>query len=225
MSDGPRIPLDRARAAAALLFERWGLLGPASMVVGSVRRQRPLVGDVEIVAPLPASPRNDPLFEAINETMGNPWRDEREALFAGNAAPNIPGVIPRAARPIGSIVRGLKPEFAACSLLVQLADGADLPVQVYRYTRENAGWMILYRTGPWDFGRWFLWQWKRRFGIPVGDDHHSASMDGHLVDSSEQVVSVPTEEEAFQLAGVPFVPPERRDAFMERVQASREAIR
>ena len=68
-------------------------------------------------------------------------------------------------------------------------------------------------------------RWKQRFGIPLGVEGRQASVGNHLVDASGQVVSVPTEEEAFRLAGVGLVPPRRRDAFIQRVQASREALR
>lgn len=231
MSSGPRITLDQARRAAAALAERWQLdtllpdHTPAGVVVGSVRRQRPEVGDLEIVAAMPATPRrgaitaaDDPLFRRINESMANPWTDERAPLFGATPEPDP-------ARIIGEAVRGLRPGFAAASLIVRPWPGVTLPVQVFRAPPEARGWLLLYRTGPAEFGAWFLGRWKRARGIPVGDDRHKASIDGHLVDAHGQIVPVPTEEEAFRLAGVAWIDPAGRDDFMARLQASREMLR
>ena len=230
MSEGPRIRHQEAVAVAEELRRRWNLargsavLSSHCFVVGSVRRQRAEVGDLEIVAPLPACWRtmklaaaDDPLFQRINATVTNPWRDEAAPLFAAES--------PAPEQPLGSAIRGLKPGFLACSLVLQPWPGIEIPCQVYRYTPENLGWMLIERTGPRKFGMWFLGAWKRRYGIPIGVDGRQASIDNHLVDGGGRVVPVWSEEEAFRLAGERYVPPEDRDAFMARLQASREALR
>lgn len=230
MSEGPRVRHSEAVAVAEELFQRWDLSGGNAgessrcFVVGSVRRQRADVGDLELVAPLPTatrgratSPSDDPLFSRINATVTNPWRDEAAPLFAAES--------PAPGQPLGSAIRGLKPGFLACSLVLQPWPGIEIPCQVYRYTPENLGWMLIERTGPRKFGMWFLGAWKRRYGIPIGVDGRQASIDNHLVDGGGRVVPVWSEEEAFRLAGERYVPPEDRDAFMARLQASREALR
>lgn len=232
MSDGPRIPLASADAVAAELVARWELRGdgPPEMwrnfVAGSVRRRRPEVGDLELVAPLPRpvpgrpiGPADDPLFRRINATVTNPWQDEKAPLFAAASAG------PPAELALGSAIRGLKPGFLACSLVLRPWDGIELQCQVYRYTPDNLGWMLIERTGPREFGMWFLGAWKRRYGIPVGVEGRQASIDNHLVDGGGRIVPTTTEEEAFRLAGQPYVEPHERDAFMSRLQASREALR
>jgi len=231
MSEGPRLPHAKASAVAAALFEKWDLSGllpdhsAACVVVGSVRRRRDEVGDLEIVAPVPpAAPgrkltsADDPLFRRINASMSNPWVDESNALFFATASDAGP-------EPIGTAVRGLKPGFLACSLIIRPWPDVEIPCQIFRYTPDNRGWLLIDRTGPRDFGIWFLWRWKVRYGIPVADEQRRASVDGHLVDAGGNVISVPTEQEAFRLAGVPYVPPEQRDTFMARQQAAREALR
>ncbi|MFN0133449.1 MAG: hypothetical protein ACKVW3_13095 [Phycisphaerales bacterium] len=175
MSEGPRLPLTTASKVAQVLFERWELSGllpdhsAANLVVGSVRRRRDEVGDIELAAPLPGgwetrklSPSDDPLFRRINETMSNPWRDESTPLFG--AQQTVPD------QPLGYAVRGLKPGFLACSLVLRTRIGIELPCQIYRYTPKNRGWLLIERTGPRDFGKWFLWRWKLQHGIPVGND-------------------------------------------------------
>lgn len=225
MSDGPRIPLAAAEAFVLALFQR--RIGYASIeeaaregveVVGSIRRRRPDIGDVEIIAPMPraADPEKvqsseDRMFRELNLCVSNPWVDGSGSLFA--AAPDT-------SRAFGQAVRGLKPGFKACSLRLQ-AYGVEVGMDVFRYDALNAGWVKLCRTGPSEFGQWFLGRWKERMGIPVGDPARKASIDGYLVDARGQIVPVATEEEAFRLIGANFVQPDRRDAMVEAMASRR----
>jgi hypothetical protein len=225
MSDGPRITLERAEAFVLAIFQR--RLGYASIeeaaregveVVGSIRRRRPDIGDIEIIAPLPraADPEKvqsseDRLFRELNLCVSNPWVDSSGSLFA--AAPDT-------SRAFGTAVRGLKPGFKACSLRLA-AYGVEVGLDVFRYDALNAGWVKLCRTGPSEFGQWFLGRWKERQGIPVGDPARKASVDGYLVDARGSVVPVASEEEAFRLIGANVVPPERRDAMVEAMASRR----
>lgn len=191
MSEGPRIQLGVAQRAAAALMYIWDMAEPACMVVGSVRRGRETVGDLEFIAPHaprggagglfdPAAP--DALFDAIDQTVKK-----------GNA----------------TVVRGLKPHFLAASLTLRMKspDGRFvIPVQVFRYTPANRGWVEIMRTGPDEFGRLFLHTWKEKHGITEGQ----ASIDGHLVDRLGMRVSVASEAEAFEKCGLPAVEPRDR---------------
>lgn len=200
MSAAPRLPLARALRVADVLFDRWGLDRVTCHLVGSCRRERPDVGDIEIIAP--AAPKaRDTLAGRIAATM------DGEGIFAGaEAGPKI-----------GRVVQGLKPGFLACSLVVRPYD-TEIPVQVYRYTPENYGWVMLMRTGPGEFGKWFLSAWKKRHGIPAA---LPASAAGHLVDASGKIVPVADEAAAFALCGVAWVAPERREAFVARMMEVR----
>jgi len=226
MSDGPRIPLAAAEAFVLAIFQR--RLGFASIeeaaregveVVGSIRRRRPDIGDIEIIAPMPraADPEKvqsseDRLFRELNLCVSNPWVDGSGSLFAEK---------PDTSRSFGVAVRGLKPGFKAASLQLK-AYGVEVGLDVFRFDALNAGWVKLCRTGPSEFGRWFLGRWKERQGIPVGDPARKASVDGYLVDSRGQIVPVATEEEAFRLIGSNFVAPDRRDAMCEAMQVRME---
>ena len=229
MSDGPRMTLDQARQVAKRLMTAWGIgeRRPdgqyASLFAGSIRRQRPLVGDIDIVAPAVTGIKkpvaaDDPLFARIDATMSNPYIDQRNPLFAG-ACPAIEGEI------IGTAVKGLKPGFLAASIALRLEGGGQIPVQVFRYVPSNRGWVILQKTGPSDFGKWFLGKWKEHYGIPRGVDDANASVANHLLDGAGEMVHVPTEAEAFRLCGLAEIPPEQRDAFIENKKAQREAMR
>lgn len=225
MSDGPRIPLEKAEEFVLAIFQR--RLGFASIeeaardgveVVGSIRRRRSDIGDIEIIAPMPraADPEKvqsseDRLFRELNLCVSNPWVDGSGSLFAS---------APDTSRAFGQAVRGLKPGFKACSLKLA-AYGVEVGLDVFRFDAHNAGWVKLCRTGPSEFGQWFLGRWKERMGIPVGDPKRQASIDGYLVDDRGQIVPVATEEEAFRMIGANFVPPDRRDAMVEAMAARR----
>lgn len=201
MSAGPRIPLEQACALAKELGARWKLphlsrLGPI-WVVGSVRRERPTVGDLEFLAPHEPK-ENDTLYDAIASTLCMPG----EAASIFGAPPDH----------IGKPVEGFKRGFLAASFEISMQDQV-VPVQVFRYTPANRGWQLLMRTGPSEFGIAFLGKWKEAFGIPKGSETAKASVDGHLVDKYGNVVPVDSEEDCFAKAGMRYVPPQQREAW------------
>ncbi len=205
MSAGNRMPRAVADDVIEWLSFQWPACKPGSAIVGSYRRGKPDVGDLEILLPAASEKGVDPVYDAIAPTMD------------GWTPPTLHS--PPPSTPIGSVVSGLKPNFLAASLLVRPPAEigvATVPLQVFRYTPLNFGWQMIMRTGPGEFGQWFLGAWKRTWGIPVGQDGAQASKDGHLVDASGVVVPVGSEGEAFRRCGIGFIPPEDRDAFVAR---------
>lgn len=202
MSAGPRIPLQMAVDAAGWLMRCWGLSEPDAMVVGSVRRQRPDVGDLEIVCPWEIAAA-DGLFRLLD---GCRARDD--VLF--EAPSELPPITARA---------GLRAGFLEADILahvsVQLAAGGTrelaLPVEIARYKPGGKAWRVVMRTGPAEFGRWFLGQWKKQHSIDFG---RPASVEGFLVDRHGTPVLMDDEREAFERCGVAYLPPERRDEFV-----------
>ena len=212
MSSGARIPLADAWRVVDGLYQKWGLDRRTVFVAGSIRRQAVDVGDIDLLAPVAPASGRDELFDRIAATVDNPPAPAGIFEAAAAAEPD-----PAA---IATAVRGLKPGFLAADLVVRAWKGTvELKVQISRYTRENLGWQLIYKTGPVEFGRWFLFRWKQRYGIPAGDERFKASIDGHLVNLDKKVVPVESEEEAFAKCGLQPVPPAHREAFAQRVQA------
>jgi DNA polymerase/3'-5' exonuclease PolX len=196
MSSGDRIPLHVAARAADFILGCWGVPNADSVVVGSVRRRRDDVGDIEIC--LPHEPRErDQLYKTIHAAVGR-----SDALF--EAPSDVPPV---------EVIKGLKPGFKAASVRVRVVyegEPLTLPVEIYRYEPGARGWSILMRTGPAEFGRWYLGKWKQHWGIQA---NQKASIDGFLVDGYAQRVPIETEEECFSRCGLAYVEPHLRDAF------------
>lgn len=193
-----RLSLEEAKAAATCIVGLWGLHTPDVLLVGSARRQRESVGDLEFTCRRPAECERDVLFEAMSPTV------RLGGLFA--ADDERPEVVAEA-------LRGFSPHFGYADLIVDLTRTDGHPfrvrVQIHRWDPDglNRGWIEIMRTGPVEFGMWFLKAWKRRWDLKG-----EASIDGRLVDGAGQQVPVRTELEAFKAAGMNYVEPDRRDA-------------
>lgn len=189
MSDGPGIPLKTADAAAKFLGDTWNLpIG--SLWVGSLRRRKPVVGDLDLISPLPRDGEPDRLFLAIDETL------EKDG-----------DMFQQAVKPLGRAESGHHVGFKFAKYVLRMRSGQDIKVNVWRFTPQNAGWMALYRTGPREFGIGFLVEWKRVFQIPSGKQ---ALVEDHLRDPHGIIVPVETEADAFAKVGMKFIPPEQR---------------
>lgn len=204
MSTGTRIPLDMARTAAGYLLHCWGVDTGDATIVGSVRRGRPDVGDLEVCVPV-EPPDRDLLFQAMHASA-----HADAGLFGAPA--DVPPL---------TIVKGLRPGFKQARVVAHVQyEGRpfDLPVEIYRFEPGARGWALIMRTGPAEFGKWFLGRWKRHFDIPT---EQPASVEGYLVDRHGARVPIDDEEECFRRIGIGYVRPEQRDEFARRVMEAR----
>lgn len=221
----------------------------AVQVVGSLRRCKATVGDLEVVAPLPhelipdipngpmpadpwlkqlesslakATADDDPLFRVINRCVTNSVQPPPQVALFGAAPPEPPA---HQRHVFAWAVEGLKPGFRALTLqlLSEFTPGCVDAVrfQIFRATPLNAGWITLMRTGPEEMGTAFLGSWKRRWNIPFGDMGR-ASDRGHLLDNQGHIVPVATEELAFRLCGWDACSPEQRHDYLERMHQRRK---
>lgn len=197
MSEGPRLALPLAKLAGEWLLSHWAMRKHDALVVGSVRRERLDVGDIEFACRAPADGERDELFEAIDATL------------------ETPGLFGEGTVPVGRAVKGFKRGFLHSSFRVTMTNQEtkqviqDLPVEIYRWAADdsNRGWITLMRTGPAEFNRWFLSKWKRQFNIP---HDRQASDGGVLLDMYGNPVRVESELDCFDRAGCKFVAPQVR---------------
>ena len=198
---GDRLKLHDALAAAECIRGMWGLDPETCLLVGSARREAISVGDLEFCAPMPAPGTRDELFERMDLTM------QTGGLFGAGTVP------------VAQPLKGFRNRFYYCDTRVDLTHqetGKELSVrvQIHRYEADgsNRGWIELMRTGPSEFGEWFLAAWKAFWKMPIG---RRASIDGHLVNDVGARVPTPTEADCFRQIGMAWISPDRRDAFAE----------
>lgn len=211
MSGEKHYTCDEAAAVWRRIAARIGDPASSCEVVGSVRRRVPMVGDIEVIAPLPDSPYGpDPLHQRLRALCSNV--DRGNSLFEQ----------PEPVRPLLS-VKGLHTAFHYAQFSVAIGPRAPLNIDVFRYRpvpkpvapfgldmTTNYGWIKVLRTGPADFGVRVLSSIKSRF--PDGYRHHPASVDGFLCDHLGQKISTPDEQSVFDIAGMPYVEPHERFA-------------
>lgn len=115
----------------------------------------------------------------------------------------------------GTVLKGLKPGFHQASVILHVRHphAKQVKIEVYRYETEgperlgNKGWQQMIRTGPREMGMHVLACWKR-----VTDG--GKSQDGYPCTANGERVACPTEHQAFKLAGLPYIEPERRDSWI-----------
>lgn len=183
MSTGRRLPFHEAYELARQVSLELGPTVDELKCVGSVRRQRPTVGDIEFLARplfqhdlLGGSP--EPIIEPIRDAMHRlgTWKKGRDRLMV---VTNLLGV------------EGLQ---------------LDLYLQ---HPPSSWGSLLAIRTGPRELGRYCVTRMRAR-----GYRHDQ----GHVRKiGTEELVPTDTEEQFFELAGVPCVPPRERDALLKRL--------
>lgn len=177
-----KLPLTRARQLAAALAAD---LLPGCVrceMAGSIRRRKPEVGDLELVAiPLPAR-------DLFGEPSDHPWDNRLE--------PILQRLVDRR----DLVRRKDGPRYKQ----FELPDhGCNL--DLFLTTEDNWGTILLIRTGPDTFSKRFVTQ-KSKGGL-LPDDLHVA--EGRLW-RGEEALLTPTEEDCFRLAAVKYLEPWER---------------
>lgn len=162
------------------------------LVVGSVRRGSPEVGDVELVC----LPRVDKVPVGQADIFGNFPTEERSRLWTAFDA----------AVASGEIVKGSKngPKFRQCSL-----DGVT--IDLFTAEAGSFGHTVLVRTGGAMFSKLYM-QVLKRLGLASVDNRIEAQTDGARKRFGGSVIPVRTEHDVFRVLGIPYLPPDRRGA-------------
>ena len=189
------IPLDVARRAAERLVTT---LAPACArieIAGSIRRGKPEVGDIELVAiPSVIETTQLDLFGEVRAVERRNLLDEElERLIEMRAISRTP---PDGARAAWG--EHYKKMWIA-------AGGQVVQVDLFLAQEENWGAIYCIRTGPAAFSQALVTHFKLR--TPY------RQQDGALVvEATGEVVPVPEEADYFRLAGVPAIEPTERSA-------------
>jgi hypothetical protein len=214
--------------------------------VGSLRRQKATINDLEFIAPMPADGQPDRLHRVLTSRFYNidqfgirvpdadtapRRRPKAEAMLFGASAPAVatPELDDEPAATLerwGAPLKGLRPGFKACSLLLHLKHPQQIvKLEVYRYDEPgpigmsghrtppgNRGWIEMIRTGPADFGPFMLWRWKKASCGGCSDL-------GYPCLPSGAAVPCITEADAFELCRVPWIEPQARDNWQRRLSS------
>lgn len=182
MSAGTRIPLHLADHIAKQVSDVLRPVVATLEVVGSVRRRRDTVGDIEFLA--------QPSFDLD---------------LLGERTPSIEPV-KAAMLKLGTWVKGGDRMMQVTDLLGRPGLKLDLYIV---HPPSAIGSQLAIRTGPADLGHYVVMR-MQYFGY-----RHT---DGYAIKvSTGETVPTDTEEQFFALAGVPCVPPERRDELFARI--------
>ncbi len=179
--------LDQAQSLATRILDSAREYTLRAEVAGSVRRCKPEVKDIEIVAiPKPGEPTD--LFQLKPENLLYRWAQQMEAedkiwwIKTG-----VDGVIRWPIDQHGKYWRGW---------LVK----AEIKLDLFLTTPETWGIIYLTRTGPKEF--------SARLADQCRPDHYFA--EGKLIDREGKFVPTPEEQDVFTALRMPFVRPEER---------------
>jgi DNA polymerase/3'-5' exonuclease PolX len=163
-------------------------------IAGSIRRRKPEVKDVEIVA-VPRwidGPGEDLFGPPKQYNTLHVWATRQRTVTWIKTGTTL--IVPWEIDPKGKYWRGIWP--------------CEMKLDLFLATPENYGLILLIRTGPADWSRRFVTQRSKGGWLP----DHLRVEGGTIRDQSGTALATPTEEDAFELAGRQWLPPERRVA-------------
>lgn len=157
-------------------------------VAGSLRRNRPDVGDIEIVAVPRISSEQDGMFATADR---NHLAEAVDRLIEERVLASHPTDPKRGERYSKLLHRG-----------------SGLQVDLFSATADTFGLIFLIRTGPASYSQRFVTDLRRRgLHVASGQLHRGSLGCGSY---ACDVLPTPTEEDVFLLADWPFVKPELR---------------
>ncbi|MBI4564624.1 MAG: hypothetical protein HY716_08035 [Planctomycetes bacterium] len=187
MSKRPKRPLAEIEPVAVDLVQRLRPACERVAVVGSIRRQSPMVGDIEFVAIPRFEPRPLPMQLSL-------WGHPREKLT-------------KPTNMLWETLDRLGVKYTKEGPIYRQFTWQGVQVDVYTCELGNWGWILFHRTGPGDL--------RARIGSMLVERGYAAA-DGWIWDAREGKLSIdrvvtPEEEDVFRILGIPYVPPERRN--------------
>lgn len=181
----PKRPLAELRPIADELVARLLPVCERLEIAGSIRRRRPEVGDIELVA----IPKFEDRERAEQGTLFGPERPPRKER----------------ANLLWDAVDALGVTCAKRGPVYRQFTWRGVRIDVYTCERGNWGWILFHRTGP-----GYL---RAKIGSMLVA-RGFAAVDGWIWDArglSIDRVETPEESDVFRLLGIPHLPPDRRD--------------
>jgi DNA polymerase/3'-5' exonuclease PolX len=181
----PKRPIGEIRPVAEDLIARLRPACERIEIAGSIRRERPQVGDIEIVA----IPKFETRSRAAQGTLFEPPR-------------------PTPAEQVSRLWEAVDALGVTCTKrgpVYRQFTWRGVRVDVYTCERGNWGWILFHRTGP-----GYL---RAKIGSMLVD-RGFAAVDGWIWDArglSIDRVETPEEADVFRVLGIPPLPPDRRD--------------
>lgn len=181
MSAATKTPLAEAQQTAEHITAALTPFCYRIAIAGSIRRQRPFVGDIEIVA-LP----------------------QRQTDLLGNA---VPGLMPLEAflreKKVTIIKGGYDPKKKALQKYIQFKYGRYAVDLFLPETAAHWGSIFTIRTGSHEFNMWLMKTRARQVNVKF--------ISGLLYTWQRQPIATPEEADVFAALQMEFVPPSERD--------------
>lgn len=181
----PKRPIADMEAIADDLARRLRPACERLEIAGSIRRRRPEVGDIEVVA-LPRFEDRERASQATLFEPAKPPRTERVNL-------------------LWESLDALGVTYSKRGPVYRQFSWAGARVDIYTCERGNWGWILFHRTGP-----GYL---RAKIGSMLVA-RGFAAVDGWIWDArgmSIDRVETPEEDYVFRLLGIPRLPPDQRD--------------
>lgn len=212
MSAGVEIPLPAAKVWARRLRNVARQHAERAVVVGSVRRERETVGDLELLVEPALSERRQGDMFGPTET----FHDTQAVVDAMLEDDD------------GRAVVKAGPRFAQLRLGDHPALEEDRPKLDVFFQHPPASWgaLLVIRTGPAELGRYLVTKlrekgWRNHRGAvwkPAANLNRTVAPTTEIDGDPFIRVSTPTEEAYFEACEVEYVPPERRDDLVENLR-------
>lgn len=198
-------PLDQAQRAATAVVELLAPFCDRIEIAGSVRRQKAMVGDLEIVAvpKIGDVQQRGQMFPTPCNLLHN-FTDETVASGTGNLR-----------RPTGDVVRWGK-RYRTLAFhhgkrwhrvdLFMVCDTQGEPQP------ERFGSVFVIRTGDSEFSTLLVTSRSEGGAMPTGFRHANGRIEQYRAAGDWRPCYVPDEQAFFEIVGVPMIPPRERTA-------------
>lgn len=194
MSTGVRVPIDEARPIAWSLIESLYYACERIEVAGSIRRGRPDVGDIELLA----------VSKTHEEQVPGGLFDGPQTVTVMDIALAVGELL---AKGVLTGVDGHKADGERYIKSRHAASGLQVDLFI---VRPPASWGVLHliRTGPATYSQWVVTEARRRGFHVASAQLHRGSLGCGIAPC--EVVPTPEEGDVFRALGIPPLRPEER---------------